>query len=513
MKETTTKKKKPKSDLMSTDGKKKNVRPSTKVPVRKKSAGGKKNPSRKKAVPQNSSPWWAVPCCTLGLLLIGCSVIMGLREWGNYDSFRYMRDSVEKQTFYNGIVVDGYDLTGNTLNEAIDFWEKYIEPKYSQQSLVFNVGDSSFCLSAEELGYISNYEEVLKNAWSAGREGTLEERYRSVTSLTTKSERFDIKRSLFDEAVLRDVTDTIADKLTYDPQNAAITGFDYQSHTFSVSDSKDGSYVDAEKLYDEACAVLLGGGGVVNVETEILHPDTYASDLDSKFGMVTSAVTKATSSKNDRLTNLALACAAINGTCVNPGETFSFNDTVGKRTKEKGYKIATVYSNGEKAEDVGGGICQVSTTLWNAAMKCDFEIVERHEHSLPVAYVDKGKDATVSWGSQDMKFKNTSDQPIYIVAYLNSEKRLYVEIYGKLLDDGMYITIEGKTTKTIPMPDAVRTYNSQLMPGEEVVVKEGHKGYKATAYRIYHSADGTELRREVLCTSYYRESAPRVEYG
>ena len=512
MKETEVKKKKKKPDLMSTAGqpkKKTAKRPSTKVPVRKKTAAKKRAPVRK----EEKSSWWAVPVCTLGLLLIGCSLLMGIAEWGHYRDFLYMRQCVENQTFYNGIVVDGYDLTGHTLQDAIDTFEKVIEPRYSERSIVFDMEGGSFCMSAEELGYTSDYAEVLKRAWSSGREGTLEERFRSVSSLVSVNERYEITRTMFDPALLKDTIDTVADMNTYDAVNASVTGFDYNTHAFSIGDSHIGSYLDGEKLYKDAAATLASGGGVVKVNIEKILPTTVASDLDHNFGMITQAVTKATSSKNDRLTNLALACAAVNGTCVMPGETFSFNDTVGKRTKDKGYKIATVYQNGEKAEDVGGGICQVSTTLWNAAMKCDFEIVERHEHSLPVAYVDRGKDATVSWGSQDMKFKNTSDQPVYIVAYLSSDKRVYVEIYGKLLDDGMYITIEGKTTKTIPMPDEIRTHNASLAPGEEVVTKEGHKGYKATAYRIYHSADGTELRREVLCTSYYKESAPRVEYG
>lgn len=529
MKETSSKKqtvKKQDKSLVTVTKKKPSAKnkPSTLVPKKvqtKKSApkniapkktAAKKKPSTKKNTKQTYC-WWTVPACTLGLLLIGISMVLGIIEYGKCEQFRHMRSSVERQTFYNGIVVEGYDLTGTTLEEAKDFWKKYVEPKYTEQSLVFDIGDSSFCMTAEELGYRSDYEEVLFKAWSSGREGTLEERYRSVSGLMTVNERYDVKRTMYSEAMLRDVTDTVAKEYTYDAVDAAITGFDWTTHAFSIGDAHEGSYVDAEKLYETASSTLDAGGGIVKVDVKVLRPSVVSSDLDSKFGMITQAVTKATSSKNDRLTNLALACASINGTCVMPGETFSFNDTVGKRTKDKGYKIATVYQNGEKAEDVGGGICQVSTTLWNAAMKCDYEIVERHEHSLPVAYVDKGKDATVSWGSQDMKFKNTSDQPVYIIAYLSTDKRVYVEMYGKLLDDGMYITIEGKTTKTIAMPDEIRTYNSSLMPGEEVVVKEGHKGYRATAYRIYHSADGTELRREVLCTSYYKESAPRIEYG
>ena len=186
---------------------------------------------------------------------------------------------------------------------------------------------------------------------------------------------------------------------------------------------------------------------------------------------------------------------------------------VGKRTKEKGYKLAGVYTNGEVGEDIGGGVCQVSTTLWNAAMKADCEIVERHEHSRPVTYVDKGKDATVSWGMQDMKFKNTSDETLYIVAYLREDKRVLVEIYGRLLPDGSYIKIEAKTTRKISPGEPERIYNPVIPKGQEVVVSEARTGYKAEAYRVYYSADDVELKREFLCSSYYKESAAKIEYG
>ena len=130
-----------------------------------------------------------------------------------------------------------------------------------------------------------------------------------------------------------------------------------------------------------------------------------------------------------------------------------------------------------------------------------------------MAYVDKGKDATVSWGSQDMKFKNNSDEPIYIVAYLNEKKRVVVEIYGKLFEDGKYIEITQKVTKKYSPPEAVRIYNPTLAKGEEVVVSEARTGYRAVAYRVYYDKDGNVLDTVELCRSYYKEAAARIEYG
>ena len=475
--------------------------------------GGHKKKHRRRRKKVEKKCWWALPLTLTCIIVLFVLTILTITEVGNYQTFITMRSSVEAQSFYNGIVIENYDLTGVSLAEALEYWDRQIETPLREAGLVFQIGNDSLCVSAEELGYCSNYRQVIYNAWNRGRTGTLEERYRSVNQIRTVEERYSVERTLFDADMLREYTDALAEKYTVAALNAEILGFDFSTHEFELSDAQSGTYVDAEALYAEAAELLASGGGVIAVEIQEVKPEVGNEDISSEFGMITQALTNASSSSTNRLTNLTLACAAINGTVVQPGETFSFNDTVGERTKAKGYKKATVYQSGEVSEDIGGGVCQVSTTLWNAAMKADCEIVERHEHSRPVSYVDKGKDATVSWTSQDMKFKNTSDYPMYIVAYVSSNKRVYCEIYGKLLPDGMYIKIEAKTTKTISPGDPVMTYNSLLAKGQTVTVSEARTGYRAVAYRVYYSADGTELRRDQLCTSYYKEAAAKIEYG
>ncbi|MBQ9659400.1 MAG: VanW family protein [Clostridia bacterium] len=119
----------------------------------------------------------------------------------------------------------------------------------------------------------------------------------------------------------------------------------------------------------------------------------------------------------NRQTNISLACNTLNDTIVNPGETFSFCNTVGKATEEKGYKEANIFVNGEETKGLGGGKCQISSTLYNAVLACpDLEVVERHAHSAPVTYVEEGKDAAISYGVHDFKFKNNFSEPIKIIA-------------------------------------------------------------------------------------------------
>ncbi len=458
--------------------------------------------------------WWTMPLCTLCLLMVAIAVLLAARENRLYDSFKYMKSMVLSDVFYDGVCIENYDVSGHSLDEVLSFWERSVEKPYRERSVVFEVEGQSFCVSAEEIGYESNYRAAIMNAYNSGRSGSLEQRAREIGMKRENNEKFEIKRDLFSEDKLREITDSIAEKCTREVVNASIKEFDFSQKAFTFISEVAGTYVDPEKLYEQAADALVNGyTGALKVDVEIIEPEVTRAELEGRVGMITQAITKASSSTKARLNNLNLACMAINGTVVEPGATFSFNTTVEQRTKAKGYKMATVYQSGEVSEDIGGGVCQVSTTLWNAAMKADCEIVERHEHSRPVSYVHYGKDATVSWGSQDMKFRNTSDNPLYIVAYLNESKRVVVEIYGELFPDGKYIEIAYRVTQRIPAPAAVRVYNPALARGEEVVVSEERKGIKATAYRVYKDKDGNELNKVELCRSYYKEAAARIEYG
>ena len=475
-------------------------------------AGVKKSKSSK--AQRKAAPcWWAAPVIALCLVIIAFTVMLALKEYVAYAAFESKVDSALNEKFYEGVCVDNYEMTGFGLSDALDAFDSRIEKKYRQNSLCFEIGDDGFLITAEELGYKSNYEQIISEAWNYGRSGSLEERYRSISGVSSNKINFAVTRTLYDPQKLREVTDSVAKTYTREKQDAGIESFDFATRSFTYRMETAGSYVDADALYEQACKTLDNGGGLVTVDVVEIAPETTLENVQAVYGMITSAVTNASSSSNNRLININLACKAINGTEVAPGEDFSFNNVVGKRTKDKGYTVAPVYTNGEVSTDIGGGVCQVSTTLWNAAMKADCEIVERHAHSRPVSYVDRGKDATVSWDSQDMIFKNTTDSTLYIVAYLREDKRVVTEIYGKLIPDGAYIKIEAKTTKKIAPEDPVRVYNPQLKSGEEVVVTEPRTGYKAEAYRVYYDASDNEIKRDHLCSSYYREATGRIEYG
>ncbi len=174
----------------------------------------------------------------------------------------------------------------------------------------------------------------------------------------------------------------------------------------------------------------------------------------------------------DRTTNLRLAARKINGKVIMPGETFSYNKVVGKRTRAAGYKSAAIYRNGEVVDDVGGGICQVTTTLYNAVTKADLKVTERRNHQFVPTYISAGKDATVSYGSTDFQFVNSRDYPIKLEAYV-SDGICKVAIYGLRTDDEYNITMTSK------------------------IIKETSRSIVAEAYKVYRR-DGEVVKTEYL---------------
>ena len=183
-----------------------------------------------------------------------------------------------------------------------------------------------------------------------------------------------------------------------------------------------------------------------------------------------------------------------------PGEEFSFNNTVGKRTTSAGFKVATVYSNGQVTTDVGGGICQVSSTLYNAVLKANLEITNRRNHTFTVGYVPIGLDATVSWGSPDFKFKNSRNYPIKIVA-TTSNKNLYIKIYGMKEEVEYEVELVSYKTGTVPY-STVYTTDASLPKVQTKVVQSGSNGAKSVAYRVL-KLNGKEVSRTLLSKDTY----------
>ncbi len=213
-------------------------------------------------------------------------------------------------------------------------------------------------------------------------------------------------------------------------------------------------------------------------------------------------------SSADRAYNIKLACDKIDGYVLAPGEEFSYNEVVGPRTAERGFRMANVYVGNTVQPGIGGGICQVSSTMFNAVVYADLEITSRRNHTLPVSYVPMGRDATVSYGSVDFKFKNTYDKPIEIRAICEGRKNI-VTIYG--IDENPERRIEIQTVKTGTFPPKVVQKEDDTLPeGEIKVESKGTNGSSYVAYKVVYE-NGVKVSSDVLCKSTYA-GKDRVEF-
>ena len=442
-------------------------------------------------------------------IAIAVLLTLGLRLHGQYGEFLRMREVVDKQTFYEGTTVEGVDVSRMTLANAMDYWRNRVEARNAERTVTLDDGTA---ITAAELGYTSDYESVLTTAWSHGRSGTLEERYRMAASRLRNPAAYAIHRTEYSDALVDQFVQMQALKIDQEPADATVAEFNVDTYEFTFNPSRNGRQLDTVALKRDLLAAMAAGGGNVNLSVTEQAPEITTDRIGGMYGLIDYAITNANSSSKARLNNIKLAMSMINGTKLAPGETFSFNDTVGQRTSSRGFRMATAYSGGEVTEQVGGGICQVSTTLFNAAVKADMQIDERHNHSLTVHYVDKGKDATVDWGNQDLKFTNTSPDDIYICCYLTEDRRVRFGIFGRLLPNGEKITLDAVTVR-------VNKFETQYQPdpslghGQTRIAEEGRDGYKAEAYKVRWDAEGNELSRELLCTSVYKSKDEIVLYG
>lgn len=274
----------------------------------------------------------------------------------------------------------------------------------------------------------------------------------------------------------------------------------YTKEPFAVFPSSTG--IDFNISVEEAKALITGDSDSYTVPLKVLYPKVKTSDIGMEAfpNLLAQYSSNYASSNSNRANNVALAASKINGIVLMPGDVFSFNGTVGKRTPQAGFKVAGVYVAGKVTSDYGGGICQVSSTLYNAVLRANLEIVERTNHQFDVGYVPISTDATVSWGAPDFKFKNSRNYPIKIVA-TTANRNVYVKVYGLKEEGDFDVEIVSYRTGSIPFTTTYTT-DANLATGETKVIQSGSNGARAEAYRVLKK-NGKVVSRELLSKDTY----------
>ena len=327
-------------------------------------------------------------------------------------------------------------------------------------------------------------------------------------------ENYTINFTGLDEIIDAQVNE-IAKKWDIKAKNASLLSFNKETNEFVYEDGNDGVEVDKDNLRAAIKKAIEEKNfkAAIAVNTKLTKPEIASKeDVKQKYKVIGTFTTTTTSNK-DRNTNISLASTALDGLVIKPGEEFSFNNTTGNRTLEKGYRPAGAYLNGKLVEEPGGGVCQVSSTLYNAVVFAGLETTERHAHSFEPSYVTPGEDAMVSYdgyAGPDMKFINTSNVAIVIRAKLVDQK-LTASIVGiPILEDNEKVYMTSKKTGEYDEPTPEYENDTSLAAGQEVVVKAGKKGSKWET-NIVHKKGDNIITDKLLHYSTYRGKAGTVK--
>ena len=440
------------------------------------------------------------------------------------DNFNACRAALFTDRIYPGTYIDNVQVDGMTRAEAVRAVSVVHAEEEKAFDITVSVGNESWHINSQRVPVSRTTEEIVDRAWAEGRSNTASLNRGDLTPfqerVSSLSGRIDENRPVtfatvqdYDHEALRNLTDGIVNYVNRDPVNSTVRSFDFNTTTFTFTDDVPGARIDPDDLYRQITEIL--DDGITRKELRVVPEKILAevtkTELMNNFGLI-SAYTTQTTNNNNRNNNIQLSAQAINGKTVLPGEIFSFNGATGERTAAKGYKEAPAISGGQSKDEVGGGVCQTSSTLFNAVARANLEIIERNPHAWPSSYIEKGFDATVNWPGLDFKFKNNTDWPVFIVAGY-SKRKVTVNIYGMSLGAGVKIDLESEVTRTIPQPEGTNyVINTELAPGESKKTVTGRKGYEVTTWKVWYQGN-RETRREVLFKTTYKAYQETVEYN
>ena len=463
-------------------------------------------------------------------------------------------------TILGGISIRNVLVEGLTRDEAINVIDKAVNSE-KMKEIVLKVNGEIYTITQEQIEIKYDVEDAVERAYAIGRSGNIFQNNFAILGTMLEENNIDIELT-FNEELLDKILNEIEVKLpnalvdnTYDVEedeliitrgvdglvidknaakeaiiksikemnnepielktiNAKCPEIDiekiygevktepqdatYTTNPFSIVPHKTGLDFDLE----EAKELLKEAKDEYVIELQIIEPKIHTNEIGEEAfpDLLSSFSTKYDASNLSRSNNLMLAMEKINGTVVMPGEVFSYNKTVGKRTVEAGYQNANGFAGGGVVPMLGGGICQISSTLYDAILYANLNVVERHNHMYQATYVEPGKDATVVYGSLDFKFENTRKNPILIKTKCGSGLA-EIKIFGIKEEVEYEIEIISEVYQYTPYK-VVYQDDTSLAPGVEKVSQYGLQGCKSTTYRI-RKLNGQEVSKEVLSTDVY----------
>lgn len=426
------------------------------------------------------------------LLLVGSTAIALLvYTWDN-------------QQFARGVVISGLEMGDLTQEEAKETLEGKVNA-WLTQSIQLESDGETITSPLESLGASVEIDSILNEAYAVGRSGSIFDKAKNKYDAAKNGAQFDLVPSWDDQTLTESLTTQLSQFNTA-PVDASFTL--NKENLMDIQSEQTGRSVELDPLIsDIKKTAIFNDPGQLKVTFKEEKPSLTAAQLEGEKidGLVASYTTWFDPNLVERSENVRIAGRALDGALIKPGETLSFNGIVGERTLSKGYKDAYIIVNGEFVPGLAGGICQVSSTLYNVGLLANLSIAQRSNHSLAISYAPLGQDATVAYPNLDLKMNNDTGGYLLIRTQANRNS-LVINFYGKT-KAGQQVFITNRTESVIPAP--VQTVKDEtLAPGEEKVKQAGQPGYVVTSTRTVKQ-DGVTVKTESLGKSTY-EPLPKI---
>lgn len=462
------------------------------------------------------------------VVVIAVAIVVGLITRQSQTRALEAAVNAYNDRYCQGVYVDGIHLGGMTREEAKTAVQKSAQLKCDEWNVSLMTASGEYVgeINSYHLGMTVHVDDALEEAWKQGHTGeTTSERKNAMDALLETPYHISTALPSGDNAAIDRILNEIATSV-YVPAMDAAASFDPRlTNPFIYTPETIGQELNVnsikEQVYDMVSRME---SGTITIEPTPLYPAYTEADLRSYTTLIGSNYTVISStSTEERNLNIKRACELISGTVIEPGKTFSFNDVVGARTKKNGFYLATVYNYGKEEPGYGGGICQVSSTMYVAAIRANLEITKRTQHGLTVNYTDLGLDATVNYDGKkiDFAFKNNTASPIYIVTKvmrkpaINKNHDLVIcEIYGPALEDGVTYDLVA-TQVQVPIPEATTVPDKKaeyVVYTDESYTEAGRIGYEVDSYKVKY-VNGEEVERTYMYHDTYEAVQPIIYVG
>lgn len=418
-------------------------------------------------------------------------------------------------TVSKGVYVEGMDMSGMTKAQVTTAIEAYVYRILEDDGLIHiqydNIAKKS--PSAGVLGAEWSNREIVDEMMQLGNQGNVVDRYKSRKNLEQKPVQYQVALA-FDENAIATYLQNNMTKYNQDKVDYSLRR---KNDVFEIIDGATGYEVNvaasSKEMFDYLNADWDRKPVSFSLIVDVTQPRGSHEELKKVtdlIGTFSSSFAGGTAEKN---TNIANGARLIDGITLYPGEEFSFDAYAAPYTVANGYAMGKSYSGGKLVDDVGGGICQVSSTLYNAVLRAELEITMRYNHSMIVGYVPISTDATLAeTAGKDFRFKNNQNVPVYVEAYLTRDHKLVVNVYGdETRASNRTVEYISETVEVIPPgPDVINTNGN--MPVGEIIVSSAYTGYKAKLWKVV-KVNGKEQSRELVNTSNYRAVARMATVG